>query len=114
MYEVYSDEKYNKDNILLPPELRGLTDAKDRVVIDYIAGMMDSFAAQEYERFFGKGSSEAIYFNHESVSRLGRVLTVVRVFRIFGNDGFALVGVFLECRSLSGHTVNGSCRGQVC
>lgn len=62
LFEVLTDKKYNKDNILLPPELRGLTDCKDRVVVDYIAGMMDSFAAQEYERFFGKGSSEAIYF----------------------------------------------------
>lgn len=65
LYEVYSDENYNRDNILLPPELRGLPDPKGRVVIDYIAGMMDSFAAQEYERFFGKGSSEAIYINRE-------------------------------------------------
>lgn len=63
LFEVLSDAKYNKDNILLPPELRGRDDGEGRVVVDYIAGMMDSFAAQEYERFFGKGSSEAIYFS---------------------------------------------------
>lgn len=62
LFEVLSDKKYNKDNILLPPELRCLADCKDRVVVDYIAGMMDSFAAQEYQRFFGKGALEAIYF----------------------------------------------------
>ena len=62
LYEVYSDKSYNKDNVLLPPELRKLEGSEDRVVIDYISGMMDSFAAQEYERYFGKGSAESLYF----------------------------------------------------
>lgn len=62
LFEVLSDKKYNRGNILLPPELRNLSDCKDRLVIDYIAGMMDSFAAQEYEKYFGKGSLESIYF----------------------------------------------------
>ncbi|TOO18752.1 deoxyguanosinetriphosphate triphosphohydrolase, partial [Vibrio parahaemolyticus] len=35
LFEVYSDEKYNKDNILLPPELRAITDCKTRLVTDY-------------------------------------------------------------------------------
>ena len=62
LFEVYSDEKYNKDNILLPPELRSINDCKTRLVTDYISGMMDSYAAQEYEKYFGKGSSEKFYF----------------------------------------------------
>ncbi|MFM8333044.1 MAG: hypothetical protein ACKN9T_15270, partial [Candidatus Methylumidiphilus sp.] len=33
-----------------------------RLIVDYISGMMDSFALQEYEKYFGKGSSEALYF----------------------------------------------------
>ncbi|HDL6480116.1 TPA: dNTP triphosphohydrolase [Yersinia enterocolitica] len=45
LFEVYSDEKYNKDNILLPPELRIYDESKERIVTDYISGMMDSFAA---------------------------------------------------------------------
>ena len=61
LFEVYSDNKYNKDNKLLPPELRCLDDCKTRVVIDYISGMMDSFASQEYEKYFGKGSLKKIY-----------------------------------------------------
>lgn len=61
LFEVYSDEKYNKDNILLPPELRGINDCKIRLVTDYISGMMDSYAALEYEKYFGKGSAEKIY-----------------------------------------------------
>ncbi|XOB63771.1 dGTP triphosphohydrolase [Campylobacterota bacterium DY0563] len=62
LFEVYSDEKYNKDNILLPAELRAIHDCKGRVVTDYISGMMDSYAAQEYEKYFGKGSAENLYF----------------------------------------------------
>lgn len=61
LFEVYSDKKYNKNNILLPPELRAINDCKVRLVTDHISGMMDSYAALEYEKFFGKGSAEKIY-----------------------------------------------------
>lgn len=68
LFEVYSDNSYNKDRILLPPELRNLNYHDTRLVVDYISGMMDSFAIQEYERYFGKDSSDAIYYklNKES------------------------------------------------
>ncbi|MDO6514398.1 dGTP triphosphohydrolase [Neptuniibacter sp. 2_MG-2023] len=62
LFEVYSDEKYNHNNILLPPELRSLKDCKTRLVTDYISGMMDSYAAQEYEKYFGINSLEKLYF----------------------------------------------------
>lgn len=62
LFEVYTDRKYNSDNILLPPELRALKDCKVRLATDYISGMMDSFAAQEYEKYFGKGSADKLYF----------------------------------------------------
>lgn len=62
LFEVLSDTSYNKDNILLPPELRSIKEPRARVVSDYIAGMMDNFAASEYERYFGPGSLESIYF----------------------------------------------------
>lgn len=61
LFEVLSDESYNVNNTLLPAELRGRGDNKGRLVVDYIAGMMDAFAAQEYERYFGKGSLEKIF-----------------------------------------------------
>lgn len=61
LYEVLTDKAYNKGKLLLPAELRHLNDPIERLVIDYIAGMMDSFAAQEYEKYFGKGSLERIY-----------------------------------------------------
>ena len=62
LFEVLTDKRYNKDNILLPPELRCLNDSRERLVIDYIAGMMDSYAAQEYEKYFGPNSLDAIYW----------------------------------------------------
>lgn len=62
LFEVYSDEKYNRGNRLLPPELRSLSACKDRLVTDYIAGMMDLYSIQEYERYFGKGSLDGYYF----------------------------------------------------
>lgn len=68
LFEVYNDLKFNKDLLLLPPELRAIAySTKDdervrtRVVIDYIAGMMDSFAVQEYQRYFGSSSLDIIY-----------------------------------------------------
>ena len=63
LYKVYSDSTYNKNNILLPAELRTLECSnKNRLVIDYISGMMDSYAEQEYIKYFGKSSLEKLYF----------------------------------------------------
>lgn len=67
LFDVYSDESYNKDNILLPAELRTIDGCRGRIVTDYISGMMDSFAAQEYEKYFGKGSTEDLYFKQPSL-----------------------------------------------
>jgi dGTPase len=70
LFEVYTDLNFNKDLILLPPELRAIVNKaeahdkgimKKRVVIDYIAGLMDSFATQEYQRYFGSSSLDMIY-----------------------------------------------------
>lgn len=61
LFEVYTDESYNKDNRLLPPELRVLREDRKRLVADYIAGMMDYYAASEYEKYFGPGSVDKYY-----------------------------------------------------
>ena len=61
LFEVYSDENFNKKNILLPPEIRKIEAPKSRLVTDYISGMMDNYAIQEYERYFGTGSAEKIF-----------------------------------------------------
>ncbi|WP_353151904.1 dGTP triphosphohydrolase [Pollutimonas bauzanensis] len=63
LFEVYSDKKFNKDNKLLPPELRAINDHDKRLVADYISGMMDYYAANEYEKYFGPGSIDKYYFN---------------------------------------------------
>ena len=65
LFEVYTDESYNEDLILLPPEYRHYTNdlERKRNIIDFISGMMDSYAVQEYERYFGQGSLERLYFN---------------------------------------------------
>lgn len=61
LFEVYTDKVFNKNNLLLPAELRKIKMPRERIATDYISGMMDSYAAQEYERYFGKGSSDIIY-----------------------------------------------------
>lgn len=60
LYEVLADDTFNKDQKLLPAEYRDLKD-KERTVIDYIAGMMDGYAINQYQIYFGKNSLDKIY-----------------------------------------------------
>jgi predicted deoxyguanosinetriphosphate triphosphohydrolase len=66
LLEVYNDKNYNKDLILLPAELRALDNGnkcqQERLIIDYISGMMDTFAIKQYEKFFGKAALERHYY----------------------------------------------------
>lgn len=67
LFSVYSDAEANEDGKLMPPDYRPKTsymkckdeDAKKQYkkdlaqnAIDYIAGMMDTYAKEEYERLF--------------------------------------------------------------
>jgi dGTPase len=70
LFEVYTDSNFNKELLLLPPELRAIANQTEaskkeimqkRVVIDYISGMMDSFAIKEYQRYFGTSSLDILY-----------------------------------------------------
>jgi len=63
LYEVYSDDSFNKDGLLLPVEYRNVDNNGDfkRSIIDYISGMMDSFAIDEYKKYFGSSSLEVFY-----------------------------------------------------
>ncbi len=63
LFEVYSDKKFNKGLMLLPPEYRGDGDPtkRKRSVVDYIGGMMDSFAIQEFAKYFGKGELDRLF-----------------------------------------------------
>jgi dGTPase len=61
LYQVYSDPAFNHKQELLPPEFRGEGVRLTRNIIDFIAGMMDTFALQHYEEFYGKGSLNVLY-----------------------------------------------------
>jgi len=57
LYDVYADQKYNPKNVLLPHPYRNDKDTSKnsrlRGVIDYISGMTDQFAMEQYKRFYG-------------------------------------------------------------
>jgi len=61
LFELYSDNAFNKNLILLPTNYR-FVDVKDRMILDYIGGMTDRFAIQQYERYFGKLQDRGLYF----------------------------------------------------
>lgn len=60
LYDMYMDKTYNKNLLLLPAEYRDEED-RERTVLDYIGGMMDIFAIQQYEKYFGSLSDKGIY-----------------------------------------------------
>jgi len=63
LYNVYADDSFNKDGILLPVEYRNIDNDRNfkRSIIDYISGMMDSFAIDEYKKYYGSHSLDALY-----------------------------------------------------
>jgi dGTPase len=60
LYELYDDRTYNKNMVLLPANYRGVTNW-ERNVQDYIGGMMDIYAIQQYEKYFGSLTNKGIY-----------------------------------------------------
>lgn len=57
LFNIYANNSVNQDHMLLPPDYRP-TNSKNanevaRCCIDYIAGMMDTYAIAEYERLTG-------------------------------------------------------------
>lgn len=67
LFSVYSDQSFNKNLQLLPAEYRAKchknSDEKcyKRVIIDHLSGMMDSFATQEYSKYFGESELDKLY-----------------------------------------------------
>ena len=62
LFQVYTDSVFNKNGILFPAELRNNpVDSIERVAADYISGMMDSFAEQQYKRYYGQSALDALY-----------------------------------------------------
>ncbi|MBW7476384.1 dNTP triphosphohydrolase [Paenibacillus oenotherae] len=62
LYEVYTDERLNPQLMLLPPEYRVYaTDGeRRRNVVDFISGMMDHFAMQEYGNYYGRSELDKL------------------------------------------------------
>lgn len=60
LYELYTDKSYNRDMVLLPANYRH-PPKWERKVQDYIGGMMDIYAIQQYEKYFGKLEGKGIY-----------------------------------------------------
>lgn len=60
LFEVFMDNRFNKDLKLLPAEYRDL-EATERTILDYIGGMMDSYAINQYCLYFGKTNLEKLY-----------------------------------------------------
>lgn len=62
LYEVYSDSTINNKLKLLPPEYRLYDNENDkkRNIIDFISGMMDEFAIEEYKKYYGKSSYDKL------------------------------------------------------
>lgn len=54
LYDVLSDNNVNRDGKLLPPDYRPKDDySLQQGCIDYLAGMMDTFAISQYQEYFG-------------------------------------------------------------
>lgn len=66
LFQVYSDEQYNPNLQLFPAELRYRVGKENRIrlITDYISGMMDAFATQEYIKYFGESEYNKLYKNH--------------------------------------------------
>lgn len=67
LFEVFKDENFNKNNLLLPVEYRKIAEndgGKERAITDYIAGMMDSFAIKLFSDYFGQSAIDKIYDKH--------------------------------------------------
>lgn len=61
LFELFMNDEYNKDGMLMPVEYRwnsedikDIKDIKARKVLDYISGMMDTYAIEVYMKHFGE------------------------------------------------------------
>lgn len=59
LFELYTDKSFNRNMVLLPPNYR-FEHKWERKVQDYLGGMMDIYAIQQYEKYFGKLENKGI------------------------------------------------------
>ena len=62
LYKLYNDQSYNKGLVLLPGNYR-ITENWERMVLDYLGGMTDIFAINQYEKYFGKLHGKGLFFS---------------------------------------------------
>lgn len=62
LYEMYSDNEFNKGMVLLPVNYRTISQENSRFILDYLGGMTDLYAISQYEKYFGKLKDKGIYF----------------------------------------------------
>lgn len=60
LFQVYMDKKFNRNLELLPAEYRQPNNW-ERTVLDYIGGMMDEFAINQYKKYYGNSSLDGVY-----------------------------------------------------
>jgi dGTPase len=56
LFDAFSDNTFNKDNLLLPVEFRETGESKESK-----ESMMDSYAVQVFQNLYGKSASDIIY-----------------------------------------------------
>ncbi|MDH8679930.1 dNTP triphosphohydrolase [Fusibacter bizertensis] len=62
LYQAFIDDKFNSNNMLLPAEFRADTGvSRERSVLDYLAGMMDTFAIETHKKYYGSNALEKLY-----------------------------------------------------
>lgn len=63
LYEVYTDDSFNRGNALLSSSFRSFKtkEERKRKVIDYISGMMDSYAVESFKKLRGEDPFKSVY-----------------------------------------------------
>lgn len=66
LFELFMDEKFNRNGILLPEEYRiDWESDKERNIIDYLSGMMDLYTVELYEKYFGTNKLNEVYMSYK-------------------------------------------------
>ena len=66
LFELFMNEKFNRNGILLPEEYRiDWKSDKERNIIDYLSGMMDLYTVELYEKYFGTNKLNEVYMSYK-------------------------------------------------
>ncbi|MEH7440671.1 dNTP triphosphohydrolase [Neobacillus drentensis] len=61
LFSAFNDNAFNRKNLLLPVEFRQDDVDQERLVADYISGMMDSYALKVFKELYGASAIESVY-----------------------------------------------------